>query len=59
MSPVVAGESARRFLEEKARVDSLPLKELPEKCIDELKAFLDKSRKYWGEHGAGEIHSER
>lgn len=59
LSPVVAGESARRFLEEKARVDSLPLKELPEKYIDELKAFLEKSRKYWREHEAGDIQSER
>lgn len=59
LSPVVAGESARRFLEEKARVDSLPLKELPEKYIDELKAFLAKSRKYWREHEAGDIQSER
>lgn len=32
MSPVVTGESARRFLEEKARVDSLSLKEQKDKC---------------------------
>lgn len=59
LSPVVAGESARRFLEEKARVDSMPLKELPEKYIDDLKAFLEKSRKYWREHEAGDIQSDR
>ena len=47
---MLAGESARRFLEAKDRVDSLPLKELPEGFYDDIDECISRSRKFVREH---------
>lgn len=57
--PILTGESARCFLEEKARVDSLPYKRLPEGFFDEFDRFMERSERYWREHEAGEIQVGR
>ena len=41
---MLTGESARRFLEAKERVDRLPSVDLPEDFFDELERFQEKSR---------------
>lgn len=45
-TPVLTGESARRFLEAKERVDRLPSVDLPEDFFDELERFQEKSRRF-------------
>ncbi len=45
-APVLTGESARRFLEFKERVDSMPERELPEGFYDEFEKSEEKSRKF-------------
>ena len=69
-TPVLTGESARRFLEAKERVDRLPSVDLPEDFFDELERFLEKSRRFAAKlkqrttsenvrkHEAGEFQSE-
>lgn len=69
-TPVLTGESARRFLEAKERVDRLPSVDLPEDFFDELERFQEKSRRFAAKlkqrttsenvrkHEAGEFQSE-
>lgn len=45
-APMLTGESARRFLEFKERVDSMPERELPEGFYDEFEKSEEKSRKF-------------
>lgn len=45
-TPVLAGESARRFLEAKEKVDRLPSVDLPEDFFNELERFQEKSRRF-------------
>ena len=68
-APVLTGESARRFLEFKERVDSMPAREFPEGVHDEFENSEEKSRKFAerqkmilklkkdGEYGGGDIQS--
>lgn len=67
---MLTGESARRFLEAKERVDRLPSVDLPEDFFDELERFQEKSRRFAAKlkqrttsenvrkHEAGEFQSE-
>ena len=68
-TPVLTGESARRFQEAKERVDRLPSVDLPEDFFDELERFQEKSRRFAEKlnrttsinvrkHEAGEFQSE-
>ena len=47
---VLTGEAARRFQEEVERVNSMPVRELPEGFYDDIDECIERSRKYVREH---------
>ncbi len=56
-TPILTGESARRFLEAKEKADRLPLGDLPEDFFAEFDSFQEKSRKFEAE--LRKKHSEK
>ena len=54
---MLTGEAARRFQEEVERVNSMPVRELPEGFYDDIDACIERSRKYVREHEELEFRS--
>jgi len=54
---VLTGEAARRFQEEVERVNSMPVRELPEGFYDDIDECIERSRKYVREHEELEFRS--